>query len=221
MFKKRAFILTLAAVLLAAAFSLQAYAAAEMSGSNIQKLPMASSDVQPCYNIGTEMLTSYYTAETCGTAINLDSYFAAPMLKTYTAEKVNTKRMLAEENKDHITQLSTNFTLSDYKVFDDHIYCQINARIEYRNDAIVGENKISGYGEPVKMLFIKTNDGYKIADWYIDSPLSYDQINRGAAVSMDDPDIWLKDGAVDMIDNCEKYQDEIEAWIQTPDVSAY
>lgn len=207
-------------VLLISAFSSQVYAAEPVESYNLEKLSMTNTDVQQCYNIGTEMLASYYTAETCGTAVNLDSYFSAPMLTTYTAEKVNTKRMIVEDNKDNITQLSTDFTLNDYKVFDDYIYCQINARIEYRDNSIVGNNKISGYGEPVKMLFIKTINGYKIADWYTDSPLSYDQINRTTALSIDDPDIWLKSSSMSILNNCEAYKNEIEGWIQAPDVSA-
>lgn len=65
------------------------------------------------------------------------------------------------------------------------------------------------------MLFIKTGDGYKIADWYTDSTFSYDQINRGTAISMNDPDIWFKSSSASILSNCEEYQDCLEASLQS------
>lgn len=122
MLKKRLFSLTLAIAMFISVFSFQIYAAETIEGSDLQKLAMTASDVQQCYSMGKEMLANYYSAEIYGTNVNLDSYFSAPMLKAYTNEKVNTKKLIAEDCKDNMSMLSTEFTLYDYNVSNNYIF---------------------------------------------------------------------------------------------------
>lgn len=59
--------------------------------------------------------------------------------------------------------VSMDFSLYNFDVYSDYIYCEIAAGIEYNNAGNTSKTKMSGRGELLKLLFIKTVDGYRIA----------------------------------------------------------
>ncbi len=142
-------------------------------------------DFETAYEMCVQALTDYYQAIWSGSDVELDRFIENENLKQYTQEKIRVQYQLYATH--NVTDEVRNIEIDDWEV-------------EYRDDVDGGflylklpvkiNKTIGGYSEPTEFLVRNVNGKLVIVDWYTCAKDSYDFIERGEYLTIDNPNVW-------------------------------
>jgi hypothetical protein len=143
---------------------------------------LSLNDSETAYEMCVHALTDYYKAVWNGSDIKLNEFITNENLKQYTQKKIQSQHALHGD-------------LSKVKMIEID-----NWEVAYTDDAEGGflyleipvhiHKFIGAYGEATEFLVRNINGKLVIVDWYTGAKDSYDFMERGENLTIDNPAVW-------------------------------
>ncbi|RXI96575.1 hypothetical protein DS745_23005 [Anaerobacillus alkaliphilus] len=143
-------------------------------------------DIETAYEMCVRALTDYYKAVWNGLNINLDTFIDSNNLKQYTQQKIKSQYDVYAKN-DLTSNLVQDIEIGAWEVkFTEdgnggYLYLHIPVQIN---------KTIGSYGEVTEFLVRNINGKLVVVDWYTGAKDSYDFIERGENLTINNPNIW-------------------------------
>ncbi|WP_313800835.1 hypothetical protein [Cytobacillus sp.] len=143
-------------------------------------------DFDTAYEMCMRALTDYYKAIWNGSEIELDTFIDNINLKKYTQKKIQSQYEV------HLKNNLTNNLVKDIDIgaWEMEYTDDLDGGFLYIKLPVQINKTVGSYGEVTEFLVRNVNGKLVIVDWYTGTKDSYDFMERGINLTIDNPDIW-------------------------------